>query len=199
MTPALADLRLATPRPALRELALEDAPAVQEWASDPEVARYMPWGPNTPEQTEAFLRDAVPTRWETPRRTFELGIELRGSSRLVGACGIRIRSAEDRVADLGYALRRDAWGQGLATEAARALVEFGFRTLRMHRIWATCHVDNARSARVLEKAGMQREGRLRENVRKDGAWRDSWLYAILDGDAGFTPVLVGEGRALPPC
>ncbi|HYD42504.1 MAG TPA: GNAT family N-acetyltransferase [Anaeromyxobacter sp.] len=188
--PALADVRLATPRLVLRELALEDAAAVQEWAADPEVARYMPWGPNTPEQTEAFLRDTVPTRWETPRRTFELGIALRASGRLVGACGIRIRSPEDRVADMGYALRRDAWGQGLATEAARALVEFGFRTLGMHRIWATCHVDNARSARVLEKAGMRREGRLRENVLKNGVWRDSWLYAVVEGDAGVTPVLV---------
>jgi RimJ/RimL family protein N-acetyltransferase len=189
MTPAVDDVRLATPRLVLRELALEDAPAVHAWAADPEVARYMPWGPNTPEQTEAFLRDAVPTRWETPRRTFELGIVLRASGRLVGACGLRIRSLDDRVADLGYTLRRDTWGQGLATEAARALVEFGFRRLGMHRIWATCHVDNARSARVLEKAGMRREGRLRENVRKDGAWRDSWLYAVVEGDPGFTPVL----------
>jgi len=165
---ALDDVRLETPRLVLRELALEDAPAVQEWAADLEVARYMPWGPNTPEQTEAFLRAAVPTRWEKPRRTFELGIELRASGRLAGACGIRIRSPEDRIADVGYTLRRDAWGQGLATEAARALVEFGFRTLGMHRIWATCHVDNARSARVLEKAGIRREGRLRENVLEDG-------------------------------
>lgn len=192
MTGALADVRLTTPRLVLRELALEDAPAVQAWAADPEVARYMPWGPNTPEETEAFLRGVVPTRWETPRRTFELGVVLRASGGLVGACGIRIRSPEDRVADLGYAFRRDAWGQGLATEAARALVEFGFRTLRMHRIWATCHVDNARSARVLEKVGMQHEGRLRENVLKNGAWRDSWLYAVVEGDAGVTPVLVAE-------
>ncbi len=190
----LADIHLQTPRLLLRELALEDAPAVQEWAADPEVARYMPWGPNTPEQSEEFLRSVVPTRMESPRRTFELGIVLRASGQLAGACGIRIRDADHRIADLGYVLRRDCWGQGLATEAARALVEFGFRALGMHRIWATCHVENARSARVLEKAGMEREGRLRENVQKGGVWRDSLLYAVIDGDPGFRPVLVAPQR-----
>lgn len=189
MPSPLHDLRLVTPRLALRELAPEDAPAIQEWAADPEVARFMVWGPNTPEDTAAFLRRVRAARLEVPRRTFELGIELRASGALVGACGTRVRSPEHRIADLGYALRRDAWGQGLATEAARALVEFGFRTLGMHRIWATCHVDNARSARVLEKAGMRREGRLREDVLKGGAWRDSWLYAVVEGD-GFRPALV---------
>jgi RimJ/RimL family protein N-acetyltransferase len=181
---SLADLRLLTPRLVLRELDLGDGPAVQAWATDPEVCRYMPWGPNTLEQTEAFLRLVAGGRAERPRRMFELGIEERATGRLLGAGGARIQSAEHAVADVGYALRRDAWGQGYATEAGRALVEFALETLGMHRVWATCHVDNQRSARVLEKLGMRREGRLRENVRKDGAWRDSWLYALVAGDSG---------------
>jgi RimJ/RimL family protein N-acetyltransferase len=190
MTLELADLRLTTPRLLLREFTLEDAPGVQRWAEDPEVYRYMEWGPNTLEQTQEFLGQALTARLEAPRRTFELGFELRATGELVGAGGLRIRSAEHRVADLGYVLRRDAWGQGLATEAARALVELGLRTLGMHRIWATCHVDNARSARVLARVGMQREGRLRENMQKNGAWRDSFLYALVEGDPGVEPVLV---------
>jgi RimJ/RimL family protein N-acetyltransferase len=184
---SLSDLRLETPRLVLRELAASDALAVQEWAVDPEVYQFMEWGPNTLAQTQEFLRVAVAARLASPRYAFELGFVRKETGTLVGAGGLRIRSPEHRIADIGYALRRDAWGQGLASEAARALVEFGFRTLGMHRIWATCHVDNARSAHVLEKLGMQREGRLRENVLKDGAWRDSWLYAVVEGEAGGAP------------
>lgn len=190
MTQDLSQLRLTTPRLVLRELVQGDASAVQAWAVDPEVYRYMEWGPNTPEQTLGFLRQVAPTRREVPRRTFELGLELRATGALVGSGGLRIRSPEHRIADIGYCLRREAWGQGLGTEAARALVELGLFTLGMHRIWATCHVDNARSAHVLEKTGMQREGRLRGNVLKDGAWRDSWLYALVAGDPGITRVIL---------
>jgi [ribosomal protein S5]-alanine N-acetyltransferase len=188
-------VRLETPRLVLRELAADDALAVQGWAVDPEVYRYMEWGPNTLEQTQAFLRQVVALRLTAPRHAFELGFVRKETGQLVGSGGLRIRSTEHRVADIGYVLRRDAWGQGLATEAARALVEFGLRTLGMHRIWATCHVDNARSGRVLVKVGMQREGRLRENVLKDGTWRDSWLYALVDGDPGTEATILGAGPA----
>jgi RimJ/RimL family protein N-acetyltransferase len=175
----------------LRELSEDDAVSVQAWATDPEVYRYMEWGPNTLEETQEFLRRLIPTRLELPRRTFELGFVLKGTDQLVGAGGLRIRSSQHRIADIGYVLRRDAWGQGLGTEAARALVELGLRRLGMHRIWATCHVENGRSARVLEKVGMQREGRLRGNVLKDAAWRDAHLYALVEGDPGIAWVILG--------
>ncbi len=179
------EIRLETARLLLRELSLEDVPAVQRWATDPEVYRHMPWGPNTPEQTAEFLRTAIAARSAEPRRVFELGIADRATGELVGACGCRVRSVQNLDGDIGYALRRDRWGQGLATEAAAALVEFGLRALGLHRVWATCHVENARSARVLEKVGMRREGRLRDCVRARGAWRDSYLYALVEGDPGI--------------
>jgi RimJ/RimL family protein N-acetyltransferase len=169
---------------------MRDVTAVHEWATDPEVCRYMPWGPNTLEQTEALLRQAVTGQAEHPRRTFEFGFEERTTGRLVGGGGTRIQSTEHGVTDIGYTLHRGLWGQGYATEAGRALVEFALDTLGMHRVWATCHVDNLRSARVLEKLGMQREGRLRENVRKNGVWRDSWLYALIKGDSAIERVVV---------
>ena len=63
--------------------------------------------------------------------------------------------------NIGYVLAQPYWGQGLMTEAARAVVEFAFADPRVFRVWAVCDVDNARSARVLEKVGMTREGVLR--------------------------------------
>ena len=104
---------------------------------------------------------------------------LKDTDCLIGGCRIEIRSAANGSGDLGYVLDRRHWGHGYTTEATRALVAFGFGHLALHRIWATCDVDNHASARVLEKLGMRREGRPRQSVRRRGEWRDSYLYATL--------------------
>jgi RimJ/RimL family protein N-acetyltransferase len=113
-----------------------------------------------------------------PRREFELAVTHRGE--VVGGAGLRLQGPGE--ADLGYVFRRDAWGRGFATQAARALIRYGFDMLRLHRIWATCDVENGASARVLAKAGMTQEGRLRGHLLRRGAWRDSLLFAILESD-----------------
>ncbi len=198
MASTLSHVRLETPRLVLRELALEDAVAVQAWAADPEVYQFMPWGPNTMEDTARFLQSVIEARRAEPRSAFELGFVAKDSGELVGAGGCRIQSLPQRAGDLGYVLRRDVWGRGYATEAAAGLLEFGLRGLGLHRVWATCHVDNARSARVLERIGMQREGRLRHHVRARGEWRDSYLYAAVEGDPGIRTVLLTGSTGLPP-
>ena len=81
---------------------------------------------------------------------------------------------------MGYELASPQWGQGYASEAARAMVRFGFEDLGLHRIWAECIADNRRSIRVLEKAGLQLEGRLRDKVYFKGRWWDTLLFAILE-------------------
>jgi RimJ/RimL family protein N-acetyltransferase len=171
---------LETRRHLLRELAAGDLPAVQAYAGDPEVVRYLDWGPSTPEDTVRFLALAQATRDAAPRTGYHLAITLRENGRVIGGCRIEIHSAVHAGGDIGYVLAREAWGDGHATEAAQALVRFGFERLGLHRIWATCDVDNQPSARVLEKLGMRREARLRQNVRRRGEWRDSHLYAILE-------------------
>jgi RimJ/RimL family protein N-acetyltransferase len=134
----------------LRELGDDDAPAVHVYASDTEVVRYLDWGPNTPEDTARFLATAHAARDAVPRTAYHLAIILKTTGRLVG--GRRIET----------------------------LLAFGFGRLALRRIWATCDVENRASARVLEKLGMRREGHLRHNVRRNGEWRDSHLYAILE-------------------
>jgi RimJ/RimL family protein N-acetyltransferase len=88
---------------------------------------------------------------------------LRAEGQLVGLANLRRQTAEARQADIGYELAPVYWGQGYATEAARELVRFGFQELHLHRLWASCNAENQASARVLAKAGMKPEGRLREN------------------------------------
>jgi RimJ/RimL family protein N-acetyltransferase len=173
-------MAIETPRLILRELGDKDAPAVQAYAGDPEVVRFLDWGPNTPGDTVRFLAVARAARDAVPRTVYHLAIVLKAADRLIGGCRIEIRNAASGAGDLGYVLGRPHWGQGFTTEAIRALVGFGFEHLALHRIWATCDVRNAASARVLEKLGMTREGHLRHDVRWKGEWRNSYLYAILE-------------------
>ncbi|MBD3348097.1 MAG: GNAT family N-acetyltransferase [Candidatus Eisenbacteria bacterium] len=178
-------LPITTPRLVLRDFVEEDWRSVHEYGSDPEVVRFMPWGPNTEEDTRAFVARALSARQEKPRRTFELAVTLGESGGLIGGCGIRVSRPTDLGADMGYCLRRDCWGRGYGTELSLAIVGFGFEELGLHRIIATCDPDNVASVRVLEKTGMKREATLREDSRIRGVWRDSYLYAILESE--WTP------------
>ena len=84
--------------------------------------------------------------------------------------------------EIGYALARKYWGQGLMTEAVRAMLDYGFNTLHLNRIEARCDVENAGSWRVMEKVGMKFEGVLRQNIMLHGRARDARMYAILRED-----------------
>jgi len=172
-------LSIETRRLVLRDFVPDDWRAVQEYARIPKVVRFMPWGPNSPAQTKVFVRRAMDWSRERPRLKFEFAIILKAEQRLIGGCGIRIHRTVAGGADMGYCLHPDHWGEGYATEAARAILRFGLSHLALRRIWATCDPNNKASARVLEKAGMKREGRLRKNVFQKGRWRDSYLYAVV--------------------
>lgn len=171
---------IETERLLLRDFVEGDWRAVHEYGSDTEVVRYLLWGPNTEEDSRDFVRRSIAIQGERPRRRFEIGIVLKEEGRLIGGCGIRENDPALREGNIGYVLNKGYWGRGIATEAARALVGFGFDTLKLHRIFATCFPENRASERVLQKCGMSLEGRLRESLLMRGEWRDSLLYAILD-------------------
>jgi RimJ/RimL family protein N-acetyltransferase len=97
---------------------------------------------------------------------------------LVGAISLRIELPQRR-AELGYWVGVPYWGRGFATEAARAMIEFGFRRLSLHRIYAHHFVRNPASGRVMEKAGMQHEGTLRGHFFRWGAPEDVAVWGIL--------------------
>lgn len=178
----MAFIRLTTARLVLRDFRKDDWEAVHEYGTDLEVVRFMPWGPNTESDTKEFVKRSLASQREDPRRNFEFAVTLTDSERLIGGAGIRVSAPADRGADMGYCLHRDFWGQGYATEAAAAIVGFGFGTLGLHRIFATCDVGNEASARVLEKVGMRREAQFMQDNMIRGEWRDSYLYAILEDE-----------------
>jgi RimJ/RimL family protein N-acetyltransferase len=173
----------------LREVRFEDADAVLAWTSDPEVLRHVAWETGDRQRAETFVRAAIASAREQPRSVFELAIVELSTGQVVGACRLCVKAWLHRRADIGYILRRDRWGRGYASEAASLLLGLGW-DLGMHRIEATCHPDNAASARVLEKAGMRLEGRLRDYTYVRGEWWDALLYAVLADDARRFPKTV---------
>lgn len=108
-------------------------------------------------------------------------VTLRASSELVGACGLHGRQT-GATAELGYWIGKPFWGRGYATEAARAVVAYGFDTLGLHRVFAMAYSRNPTSSRVLEKLGMRWEGRLREHIEKWGHFEDADVWGILAGE-----------------
>jgi [ribosomal protein S5]-alanine N-acetyltransferase len=162
----------------LRPIAEDDWPAVHAWASQERVCRYQVWGPNTPAQTREFVREAARAWTCVPVTRLIYAITLRGS--VVGNCQLDLR---DRYqGEISYALHPDYWGQGVATAAARQLVQIGFDDQDLHRIFATCDPRNIASAAVLQRLGMQYEGRMRETTLIRDGWRDSDLYSLLVHD-----------------
>jgi RimJ/RimL family protein N-acetyltransferase len=173
---------LTTKRLVLREFVESDWPAVLAYQSDPLYMRYYPLTHRTEEDAREFVQMFLDQQQEQPRTKFQLAAIHQADQKLIGNCGIRMKAPDAHEADIGYEFAPAYWGQGYATEAARAIVAFGFTALGLHRIWSWCIADNVGSARVLEKVGMRLEGRLRENEWMKGRWWDTLLYGILEDE-----------------
>lgn len=170
---------LLTARLVLRELALSDGPAVAAGAGDRRVARFLVGVPSP--YSLALARRWISSRieWWTLGRGVTFAIARRSAeAKLLGTVSLRLY-ARDRRAELGYWLAAPAWGDGIATEAARAAVDFGFRQLTLARIHAQVMAGNVASVRVLEKLGMVKEGVRRQHVKKDRRLHDVILYGLL--------------------
>ncbi|MEK5491110.1 GNAT family protein [Paenibacillus sp. FSL R7-0297] len=170
-------MQFETNRLLIREFRSEDVQRVHEYASDPAVAKYMIWGPNSLEDTRSYIRLTLDMQQQESRQGFEYAVVLKQGNVLIGGCGIHI-SGEGQ-GEIGYCYNRSYWGQGIASEAAAVLLEWGFNDLNLHRIYATCRPENTGSARVMQRIGMVYEGHLREHMRHKGKWLDSYQYSIL--------------------
>lgn len=170
---------LTTERLLLREFVEEDWPAILNYQNDPRYLRFYPWNHRTEAEVRAFIQRLIASQHEHPRRTFQFAITLASENQLIGNCGIRLKSADATEAETGYELAPDNWGHGYATEAAHALLNLAFSTLKLHRVWAQCIAENSASAHVMEKLGMRCEGRLRESEWMHGRWWDMLVYGIL--------------------
>jgi RimJ/RimL family protein N-acetyltransferase len=171
-------LPIETDRLTLRDFRTEDWVQVHSYARDPEVVRFMVWGPNTEKDTREFIARAMAAAGQQPRTVFELAVLFKPTGALVGAAGLRASGDDPQAAELGYTLHRLAWGQGLGTELARALVDSAFRHLTVRRVWAKCRPENIGSYRVMKKAGLRFEEYLQNDRSVRGQPVDSFLCGI---------------------
>ena len=169
---------LETERLFLRPFTLADAPAVQSLAGAVEVASTTLTVPHPYEDgmAETWILTHAPNYEAGTQAIF--AITERAGGLLVGATGLVFEPAHAR-AELGYWIGVPYWGRGYATEAAHALLEFGFAQMGLHRIQATYITRNPASGQVMQKLGMQPEGVLRQHIRKWDVFEDMVVYGIL--------------------
>jgi len=169
--------RLETKRLVLRRMLPDDAADVFTYASDPEVAAQTTWEAHrTLDDSREFIGRVM--SWYADGFGGPWGLELKETGQLIGTCGMAITPQHAR-AELGYALGRAWWGQGLMTETVTEAIRYGFEELGLNRIEARCIPANLGSARVMEKSGMTCEGTIREQVYVKGSFDDLRLFSIL--------------------
>jgi [ribosomal protein S5]-alanine N-acetyltransferase len=170
---------LETERLLLRPLAPEDAPVIARLAGRREIADTtisIPH-PYSEEQAREWIAKAAKAFTEGEEAAF--GVVLKSDRKLIGGAGLRDIDAAHSQAEMGCWIAVESWGRGYATEVSRAMLRFGFEELGLNRIYAHHMVRNPASGRVLARAGMKREGLLRQCVRKWGVFEDVVLLAML--------------------
>ena len=168
---------LTTPRLRLRAFTQADVPALTRLANDRAVAQTttIPF-PYTETHAQEWIATHAPAAERRERMIW--AITAASDGRLMGAIELRFRSAR-HVGELGYWVGKAFWGQGYMTEAARAVMAYGFREADLYRIQARHWHNNPASGRVMQKLGMTYEGTLRAAARRWDEYLDVLMYAIL--------------------
>jgi len=172
---------LQTERLVLREVRLEDGPALQAFQNRPEQWRRMAMEPEEfadgTLRVQRYFEHRGP---ETGRRLFVYVAHERSLGALIGQ--VSLARAHPALASLGFSVATEYWSKGYAAEMAIRLIEFGFDEIGLHRISADVAIENETSKRVLEKIGMTYEGTTRDCIWAQGRWWTESQYAILVGD-----------------
>ena len=174
--------RLETGRLILRRYTVDDAPAMFErWCHDPEVSRFLTWPPHASvDVTRALLTEWV-ADYDRPD-CYNWVLELKDGGGIIGNCSVvRIDESIDEL-ELGYCMGRAWWGKGYMPEAVRAIVAFLFDVVSANRVAAEHDLENQKSGRVMQKAGMTFEGVRRQGFRGMRGIQDMACYSILASD-----------------
>jgi len=174
---------IETERLVVRRFREDDAEGLFAYLSNPVVYRFEPGEPVTMQEARRLARERARGRafW---------AVALRETGQLVGHLYFaQVEPETFHTWEVGYIIDPALQGRGYATEAAGALIRYGFAHWHIHRVVAHCHPENVASWRVMEKLGMRREGHFRKNVffrrAADGSplWQDSYEYALLEDEA----------------
>jgi len=168
----------------IRRFVREDLTAFVAYRSDPVVACYQGWEAPFPTQSgERLIAEFDNTHPGTPGQWFQFAVSLRGDHQLIGDCAARPNLHDPRLVEIGFTFATAHQGRGYATEAVRRLLEYLFTTMHQrtpaHRASATFDVRNVRSAKLLERVGMRREGHHVQCAWYGREWTSEYSYALL--------------------
>jgi [ribosomal protein S5]-alanine N-acetyltransferase len=165
------------------EVSGNDILDIHELHSLPETDEFNTLGiPENLAVTETVINDWLAAMNAVPKTSFVFCLRLAETNKFIGLIGFNMAKEKYKSAEVWFKLHKDYWNKGYATEALIQLFDFGFTHLKLHRIEAGCAVENMASAKVMEKAGMLKEGMKRKKLPLKGGWKDNYFYAILEED-----------------
>ncbi|WP_339665376.1 GNAT family N-acetyltransferase [Maribacter arcticus] len=177
------ETEIETERIRLRLIDRSDLDSIHTLHSLPETDKFNALGiPNSIEETKAIIEPWIKENRSEEIKNYTFAIDNKSNGKFMGLFGLKIGHQKYKRAEVWYKIHSDYWKKGYATEALKAIIDFGFDALKLHRIEAGCAVENIGSIKVLEKSGMLREGRLRQILPLKSGWSDNFQYSILETD-----------------
>ncbi|MGE7916891.1 GNAT family N-acetyltransferase [Lysinibacillus xylanilyticus] len=169
---------LNTDRLILRELQINDAHAILNCFSNPDVLRHYGQNPLTSlDQVKQIINNFSKNYDE--KRGIKWGIELKGQEGIIGTIGFQEWSTEHRRAEISYALFPESWGKGYAMEAVNRVISFGFQEMDLVRIGAIVFTENDASNKLLTKLGFEKEGILKKYMHQNNVPYDTYIYSLV--------------------
>ncbi len=170
---------MATPRLWLRHFSQADLGTLLAYHNHPTVRHYQGWDSWDESGAAAFIAAMADAQPGSPGGWFQFAIEQQASGVHVGDVALLTMWADSRLGEVGYTIAPAHQGNGYATEAVAAVIDYAFRTLHMHRLTATIDATNRASAALVERLGFRREAAMIQNTWYHGGWCDEYLYAVL--------------------
>lgn len=171
-----------TERLTLRRFRENDANSMfQNWASDPEVTKYVTWGAHTNiNQTKQII--SIWIKNYSYQDNYQWAMEITKTGDLIGSIGLFFVDDWNMSCEIGYCMGQNFWGHGFATEACKSVIAYCFDVVGFNRISACCTYWNKRSIRVIEKCNMRYEGFARQKYRHPDRFQDCNCYGLLKRD-----------------
>jgi len=170
---------LHTDRLVLRELTVNDAQAILNCFSNPDVLRHYGQNPLTSLDQVRLIINNFSKSYEE-KCGIKWGIELKGQAGIIGTIGFQEWSTEHKRAEISYALFPESWGKGYALEAVNKVISFGFQEMKLVRIGAIVFTENDASNKLLTKAGFEKEGVLKKYIHQNNISYDTYSYSLIN-------------------
>ncbi|RHW29446.1 GNAT family N-acetyltransferase [Oceanobacillus profundus] len=171
-------MNITTERLIIRKFTYDDWRCIHKYTSDINVMKYMPEGVFSEEDSKEFVIK------NSSEKAKNFPVLLKKDQILIGHIVFH-KYFGDHTYEIGWVFNPKYYNKGYASEAAHSILKYGFETMKLHRIIATCQPENISSYRVMEKIGMRREGFFKKCIPQGNEWWDEYYYAILDEEWKF--------------